>query len=187
MTRKAGPALAGHVALLRGVNVGGKHSVPMAALREVAAALGWTDLRTHLQSGNLVFAARGSPAACERALEHALQQRFGFPVPVIVRTGAQWRTLAAGSPFPDAEGERPQLLHLCLAKGPLPAAAGPALQQQAGAGERVAVRGGALWIDYAGGVARSKLGPALLDRTVGSVVTARNWRTVAALAAMVGP
>lgn len=170
------------VALLRGVNVGGAKKVPMAMLRELAAELGWKEAQTYAQSGNLVFRARGAPEDLEHALERAIAARLGLEVPVIVRSAADWAKYAKGSAFADAESERPKMLHLGLAKDRVSPRCLDDLARHCTAGERVALDGDALWIDYGGGVARSKLTPAALDRAVGSVVTARNWNTVQALA-----
>lgn len=174
------------VALLRGINVGGNKKVPMLELRELAGDLGWTDVATYIQSGNLTFTAKGKPAALEVALERAIEGHFGFAVPVLVRSGAQWRDHAKRSAFPAAETERPNLLHLALSKRPPDPAASKILAPYCKAGERVLVRGDAIWVDFAAGVAKSKLTPAVLDRVFGSTVTARNWKTVQAIAAMLG-
>lgn len=172
------------IALLRGINVGGHRKLPMAELRVVAATLGFQKIESYIQSGNLVFAWTGTPAAAEAALEEAIAGRFGFPVDVIVRTGAQWAAYAAGSPFPDAAEARPNLLHLGLSKRPPRPDAAALLRPRAAAGERIEVHGDAIWVDYAGGAGRSKLSPAVLDRAVGSPVTARNFSTVQKLAEM---
>ncbi|MCA8977553.1 MAG: DUF1697 domain-containing protein [Planctomycetes bacterium] len=173
------------VALLRGINVGGHKRVPMAALRALCGELGWHEVATYIQSGNVVFHERDRPDALAATLSAAIEGRFGFPVPVIVCSGKDWLRFAEDSPFPDAEAERPNLLHLGLA-AVAPRKTAPAdLLPYCTAGERVAVRGAALWIDYRDGVARSKLTPAVLDRVVGAPVTARNWKTVRAIAAMV--
>lgn len=173
------------VALLRGINVGGRRKVPMAELRALAEGLGWRAVATYIQSGNVVFRAAGTEGALEAALEQALAGHFGFDVPVVARSGEQWLTWARKSAFPDAEGERPKLLHLGLSKAPPAQDAVRGLAPYCAAGERVAVRGGALWVDCVGGVASSKLTPAVLDRVVGSSVTMRNWHSVQALAGLV--
>jgi uncharacterized protein (DUF1697 family) len=182
-TRSA-PAAAGgvFVALLRGINVGGSKRVPMAALRELAAELGLADVATLIQSGNVVFRGRGGAAELETAIERAIERRFGFAVPVVVRSAAQWRGHAAGHPFGDAA---PAGLHLGVSKLPPRRGAVQALAPYCRAGERVAIARNAIWIDFAGGVARSKLTSAVLDREVGSTVTLRNWRTAQQIAAIV--
>lgn len=173
-----------YVALLRAINVGGTAKLPMAELRELCAGLGWKGVTTYIQSGNVVFEAAGPAAALETALEQAVERRFAFARPVIVRSAAQWAVYAAGSPFTDAQTATPNWLTLCLAKRPLAAGAAELLQLRAAGGEQVRAAGDALWIHYPDGGGRTKLSPALLDKAAGSPVTARNWRTVCKLQEM---
>jgi uncharacterized protein (DUF1697 family) len=169
-------------ALLRGINVGGHRSVPMAQLRELAAELGWRSVSTYIQSGNLLFNAPMPADAARDQLEIAIAERFGFEVPCIVCSAQCWFDHVTANPMPDVANERPNLLMLALARKPLPADVGDQLQARAAHGERVIQTDGALWIDYASAVAKSKLSPALLDRLAGSPVTTRNWRSVLKLA-----
>lgn len=172
------------VALLRGVNVGGQKRVPMRELCALASEAGCSGVVSYIQSGNLVLARRSTASALEAALESSIAAHFGFQVEVIARRAEDLLFYARGTPFPDAESERPHLLLLALAKQPLAPGAVEAIRARAVGGERVEIVGDALWIDYGGSVARSKLTPALLDRAAGSTVTARNWRTVLKLAEM---
>jgi uncharacterized protein (DUF1697 family) len=172
-----------HVALLRAVNVGGR-KLPMAELRALCAELGWTDVATYIQSGNVVFTASGSAPALGQALEAAIARRFAMEVPAIVRTAAQWRAVADGNPFAEAAETEPNRLMLLLSKKPPAPGAEAAIQAKAAAGERVRRAGDALWIHYPQGSGTSKLTPALIDRAVGSPATARNWRTVLAIGEM---
>lgn len=182
--KQAAAGIEVRVALLRGINVGGNKRVPMSQLRVLAQRLGWANVATYIQSGNLVFAGGGDLAAAERQLEQAILLHFGFAVPVIVRTGAAWLRAAARCPFAPAAAERPKLVHLGFSKRRARAGAAKALAPYCTAGERVVLRGDAIWIDYEGGVARSKLTPPVLDRVIGSTVTLRNVKTVAAIAAL---
>src|SRR5262245_16850824 len=116
--RRASPGATRMIALLRGINVGGNRKVPMAELRQIASEAGLEEVETYIQSGNLTFATTQTPAAAEAALEKAIEEKFGFAVDVVVRTAAQWARYAAGSPFPDAAKERPNILHLGLSKKP---------------------------------------------------------------------
>ena len=172
------------VALLRGVNLAGKKRVPMRELCRIATELGFADVRSYVQSGNLVFSATLPPAAAEAALERAIAETFGFGVEVIVRSAKDWQAYAQRTPFPDAETERPHLLHIALSKQPPKRGALEVLAPYAKADERFVLRGDALWIDFPNGVARSKVTSAVMDRAIGSTVTARNFRTVQKLAAM---
>lgn len=171
------------VALLRAVNVGGR-KVPMAELRALCAELGWEDVATYIQSGNLVFTGKGEPAALEAELERAIRRKFGLDVPVIVRTAVQWAKLAAANPFPKAAREEPNRLQLLVSKKrPNPDAAETLLARAQG-GERVEAAGGALWFHFPAGVGVSKLTPALIDKACGSPSTGRNYRTVTKLKEM---
>jgi len=169
------------VALLRGINVGGTRKVPMAKLRSVVESQRCSDVKTYIQSGNVVFASGGSTAELEIDLETAIERTFGLAVPVLVRKASVWRRLLATNPFPEEARDEPGKLLLALSKRPPNRGAESALQRFATQGERIERRGDALWIHYASGIARSKLTPAVLDREAGSPVTARNWRTVLAL------
>lgn len=173
-----------YIALLRGINVGGHNRLPMAGLRETCAELGWTEVRTFIQSGNVVFDAAGKPPALEGALETAIAARFGFAPAVIIRSAAQLKSLAEANPLPKESAKEPNRVLVGLAKEKPKAGAAEEIGSKARAGERVVAAGGALWFHYPAGVGTSKLTPALIDRAAGSPVTARNWRTMTKLIEM---
>lgn len=169
------------IALLRGINVGGNRKIPMADLRAVCGEIGFTNVASYIQSGNLVFTTSGSTRAAEAKLERAIEKRFGFAVDVLVRTTSQWAAHAAGNPFLAACREEANRVLLLLSKSEPNADAVPVLRLRAKAGERIEAAGGAIWIHFPSGAGTSKL-PSLLDRVIGSAVTARNWRTVQQIA-----
>ncbi len=171
------------VALLRAVNVG-KRKVPMSELREVCRDLGYQHVATYIASGNLVFAADTPAKAVEAELEPAIAQRFGFPVDVISRTAGQWTKHAAANPFSKESDSEPNHTMMLVSKSAVAADAVATLTERTGPGDRVTTAGGALWIYYASGMARSKLTPTFIDRAVGSPTTARNWRSVLKLSEM---
>ncbi|HYN45300.1 MAG TPA: DUF1697 domain-containing protein, partial [Allosphingosinicella sp.] len=138
------------VALLRAVNVGGR-KLPMAELRALCAELGWRDVATYIQSGNVVFIADGTPDALEKTLEDAVAKRFGFDSPVIVRTAAQWAQYPPGNPFLRAAEDEPNRLMLLLSKAPPAKGAEDVIQARAVAGEQVKRAGDALWFHYPDG------------------------------------
>lgn len=166
------------VALLRGINVGGRNTIPMRDLRTLCLDLGWADVRTYIQSGNVIFHAEAAASALEDQLERAIKRIFGFAVPVLVRPNGAWPVYLEGNPFPQECEAEPNLVLLALSKRPPNPAAVAELSQRAENGEQVAQIGEALWIHYPSGAGRSKLSPGLLDRLVGSSVATRNWRTV---------
>ena len=165
------------IALLRAVNVGGR-KLPMAELRSLCAGLGWADVETYIQSGNLVFAAPGKAEAIEKTLEEAIKDRFGLEVPVIVRSASQWAAYVAANPFAKVAAEEPKRLQLLVSKRTPESGAAEKLMQRARAGETVKSAGGALWFHFPEGAGTSKLTPAIIDKAAGSPSTSRNWRTV---------
>lgn len=167
------------VALLRGVNVGGNRKVPMPELCKLATQSGLEEVESYINSGNLVFEA-GQMKAGEVVdlLETAIEKHFGFQVDIVVRTMRQWKKYSEGSPFPDAERSRPNLLHLGLSKLPCKNDLAANLSEYAIRGEKIKVVKDAIWVDFAAGVGKSKLTPALFERLAGSPVTMRNWNTV---------
>jgi uncharacterized protein (DUF1697 family) len=169
------------VALLRGINVGGRNKIAMPELRSLCADIGWSDVQSYIQSGNLVFTAAATVVSLETELERAIERRFGLSIPVIVRGAADWQAYVESNPYPAASQSEPNRVMLVLSKTPPESGAVEELRERAANGERIMPVGDALWIHYAGGMGRSKLSTALLDRLVGSSVTARNWRTVVKL------
>lgn len=179
------------IALLRGINVGGRNKLPMAELRTLCGDLGWHDVETYIQSGNIVFSTTREVSAItpdtttlETDLSRAIAQHFNFTIPVIIRTAVTWHQYIRNNPFGAQVEIEPQRVLLALSQKPPATDAADMLQHRAAAGEQVRQAGDALWIHFPGGVAHSKLAPTLLDRLVGSPVTTRNWRTVLKLAEM---
>lgn len=162
-----------YLALLRGINLGPYHRVPMQRLREMAEELGYTDVVTHINSGNLLVTTDRPARTVARELAERLEREFGFPVPVVVRTADQLRVVVGDDPFPDGDPAQVQVA-FCTELPPPRAAEGlQALVKD----ERVAVRGSEIWVDYPSGIGQSKVGAAF-DRATGVVSTARNLRTV---------
>jgi uncharacterized protein (DUF1697 family) len=169
------------VALLRGVNVGTGRKLAMADLRSVVDAAGGTDVRTYVQSGNVVFA---HPSRSRGGLAADLSKRIGavtgFAVPVVLRTAAELRAIVRGNPYPDASGTQ---LHV-LFYGAKPATA--ELKQVDAARfapEEFTARGAELYLYLPNGMGRAKL-PVAIGRVVKEPATARNWKTVTALLEM---
>ena len=176
----------GFLCLIRGINVGGHNRIPMAGLRTLCTDLGWTDVQTYIQSGNLFFRAGAAPAHLEAQLERGIERHFGVSAAVLVRSAAEWQAYLQANPFPESSRREPNLVMLALSREPPDPSTVDRLRERATAGERIERVGDALWIHYAGGAGRSKLAPGGLDRVVGSPVTTRNWRTVLKLGELAG-
>jgi uncharacterized protein (DUF1697 family) len=175
-----------YIALLRGINVGGRNKIAMGDLRSLCSDLGWSEVRSYIQSGNLVFRADNAGTGLEARLEHGIEREFGLTIPVIIRDHASWRAIMGSNPFPSLSESEPNRVVLHLSKHLPMDDAAEQLQERASLGERIVRTGDAIWIHYAGGIGRSKITTAWLDRTVGSTVTARNWRTVVKIDQMAG-
>lgn len=172
------------VVLLRGINVGGHNKIPMKELRSLCEGLGWTDVQSYIQSGNLLVTTDAAKESLEEELEQAIERRFGISIPVIARYAGAWSNYIENNPFVAAAGEDPSRVMLALSKHPITEGAAERLQEYAAAGERVAAGEDVLYGYFPSGAAVSKLTPALFDRLVGSSVTVRNWRTVLKLGSM---
>lgn len=171
------------VALLRGINLGGAHRVPMAELREVLAAAGCQDVSTYIQSGNVAFTdPEGDPEARVADMEGRMKAAFGFAIPTLVRTRDEWREMLDSNPFPDVDDGTK--LHVLFLRERPSAAAIDALDRDAYRPDEFAVVGRDVYVHLPNGQARAKLPGALAG--LGSAVTMRNWRTVLKLADMLG-
>lgn len=170
-----------YLALLRGINVGGKNKLPMRELAAIFAENGCANLRTFIQSGNVVFTASGD---CVRHLADRVTQqiaaRFGFRSPVLVRTADELRRIVAQNPFLRRGGNEAALHVAFLADKPDPPRVA-ALDPQRSPGDSFELRGWEVYLYLPNGVARTKLTNAYLDATLATTSTLRNWRTVLSL------
>jgi uncharacterized protein (DUF1697 family) len=173
-----------YVALLRAVNVGGR-TVPMASVRSVGEGAGYSNVRTFLQSGNLLFEAPAQrTAGVERRLEAETRSGIGVSTDYIVRTAAEWRAAIDENPFPNEARDAPAFLHVVFLKGPAADGADARLREAIRGREDARVRGRAAYVVYPDGAGRSKLTLRVIERAVGQRGTARNWNTVSRIAAL---
>jgi uncharacterized protein (DUF1697 family) len=165
-----------HLALLRGVNVGGARALPMRDLESAFRGAGATEVATVIQSGNVVFASDGPELTCAAAAT-ALQARFGFLPTIVLRSAKAWRAMIEANPFV-AANVAPDTLHVaCLAAGPRASFAAP-IDSQAFLPDEFVRIGRDIYLNLPNGVAKANLTNARLDRMFGAVSTMRNWRTV---------
>lgn len=174
--------MTGYLALLRAVNLAGRNMVSMSELRALAERLGMQDVRTILQSGNLVFRGGRSSAAearrLERLLEAETKKALGVATDFFVRSAGEWEEVVAANPFKaEAKSAPGHLLLMCLNDAPAKEAV-RALEAAIKGRERVRVSGRHAYFVYPDGVGRSKLTTALIESKLGSRGTARNWNTV---------
>lgn len=176
--------MARHVALLRGINVGGKRSVPMPALKKLFEKAGCTDVDTYIQSGNVVFGAPvASLAKLAEVLPKQMEKAFGFPMPVVLRSAGDLAKVVSANPFL-RPGVAPESLHVAFLRDVPTKAAVAALDPARSPGDSFAVVKGDVFLHLPNGVAKTKLSNAWLDSKLGTVSTVRNWRTVLTLVEM---
>jgi uncharacterized protein (DUF1697 family) len=171
-----------HVALLRGINVGGKNILPMKDLARIFADAGCENVRTYIQSGNVVFEAPASADVCE-LVTASIEKRFGFQVPVVIRNSAQLRKAIASNPFLKT-GIDPKSLHVYFLADTPKTAAIASLDPARSSPDVFHVLGSEIYLHLPNGMARTKLTNAYFDSKLSTVCTARNWATVLKLSEM---
>ena len=173
------------IALLRGINVGGNNILPMQDLRALLTELGLQQVRTYIQSGNVVFQnAEVASSQLSGVIARAISERYGFEPSVLVLTEEDLARAIALNPFPDAITE-PKSLHLFfLASAPQDPDLS-ALEKARKDGEEFALIDRVFYLHAPAGIGRSKLA-AGVEKSLGVPVTARNWRSVDKIMALAG-
>jgi uncharacterized protein (DUF1697 family) len=167
-----------HIALLRGINVGGKHLLPMKDLTEIFVKAGCSDVVTYIQSGNVILSAPKSILKkLPEVVADRIAQRLGFEAPVILRSSEQLAKTIKENPFLLA-GEPEKTLHVMfLADLPDPGAVA-SLDTNRSPGDRFHVLERDIYLHLPNGVARTKLSNAYFDSKLRTSSTGRNWATV---------
>ena len=169
---------AAYVALLRGINVGGKNMLPMRELAALFTAAGCRDVKTYIQSGNVVYKASPEVAGTlPGVITEAILQRFGLRVPVVTRTAAALQAVVAGNSFLAAGGDPETLFVAFLADAPAVERVAQ-LDPQRSPPDQFVVLGKEIYLCFPHGVGRTKLSNAYFDGKLATVSTVRNWRTV---------
>ena len=171
------------IVLLRGINLGPRNRIPMAELRALLTDTGYEDVRTYVQSGNVVLDSPVSTKQLAPDLEKLISEQFGFAVPVVVRTRDELAKVVATDPLKKYVTDPKRYLVSFLSDAP----ARDAIEQleiAATKGERVELHGRELYAWLPEGAARSKLWSGLASDRLGVTATARNWNTVTTLLQM---
>jgi uncharacterized protein (DUF1697 family) len=186
--------MASHVALLRGINVGGRNKVPMADLREVVTSLGHTGVSTYIQSGNVLFSTADTDnAKLAAALESAIEDRFGIWSSVVVLSRDELAQVLAANPYPDEPN--PRMVHVVFLNGEPPGevltriAAAESAVAAKGSRDTVQAAGQALFVHTPDGFGTSELAQTLFKiisppakaKKHSLAATARNWATATKL------
>ena len=175
-----------HIALLRGINVGGHKKVPMAELRRVLEEAGFEDVKTYVQSGNVALSAsERSPAKVGRKVERTIEDAFGFDVAVVVRSRDEIAALVAEDPLGDVATNPTYRIVVFLAEKLDPGRVAD-VDPAEFAPEAFALRDYEIVMWAPDGQRDSKLVKALTEKRTGVVGTARNWKTVLKLLDLAG-
>jgi uncharacterized protein (DUF1697 family) len=169
---------ASFIALIRGVNVGGK-MLSMERLREALARLGFDNVRTYIQSGNVVFqAGRGTPDGVAKKMEELILEEFDLPVAVLVRTSAEMQRVVRRNPFLAEQGIDETRLHVTfLASVPSRAAITSLAAIPAGA-DRLRHAGKEIYLYCPNGYGKTKLSNNVIEKVLATRATTRNWNSV---------
>jgi uncharacterized protein (DUF1697 family) len=176
-----------YVAMLRGINVSGSKPVKMEALRASFEALGFKNVRTYVQSGNVVFDAKERAAApLGPKIVERIKRDFGFDVPVLVLGAAELGKVVDENPFLKQRGQEIDVtkLHVTFLAGP-PAAAGLKRMEGVSSGrDAFRCHGTSIYLHCPDGYGNTKLSNNAFERALGAAATTRNWKTVTTLAAL---
>ncbi len=171
-----------YVGLLRGINVGGKNSLPMEALRALLVEIGCCDVATYIQSGNVVLKSEEAGDVLARKMANTIRQRFGFEAHVLVMTEDRFLKIANANPYFNDDVDS-RHVHVCfMARTPINPDLGRMRDKQSDT-EHFTLTEDALYLKAPDGIGRSKLASAV-ERLLGVPATGRNWKTVCAIAAM---
>ena len=176
-----------YVALLRGINVGGKNRLRMEGLREVFTKSGSTNVKTYIQSGNVLFQSTERIArAIPTVVSNGIWSAFGVRTTVVVRTAAEFKAAAKANPFLDA-GTDPSLLHVLFLAAPPSPSQIENLDTRRSPPDEFRVLGREVYLRLPNGTARSRFTNAYFDARLATTSTVRNWRTVLKLVEMTTP
>jgi uncharacterized protein (DUF1697 family) len=174
-----------YVALLRGVNLAGRNKVAMPALRTLVEGLGYKDVATYIQSGNVILTTGDSAAKVRTALEKAIAKEFGIDIVVVVRTRAQMKKVAGGNPYAKKLKDD-RLVHVVFFAEKPKAAKVKALTGGDWGDDEVAVKGTEAYIHTPNGYGRANLNNMVVEKQLGVAGTARNWRSTLKLLELAG-
>jgi uncharacterized protein (DUF1697 family) len=169
-----------YISLLRGINVSGQKTIPMEELRAAYGAAGFQDVRTYVQSGNVVFSADDKKADSVRAtIQSAIKRTFGFEVPVVVRTLAELRKVIATVPLTKAQLADAARAHVTfLDSKPTPQSLKSLLHLPSKPPDLFIIKGREIYLHTPNGYGRTLLNNTFFEKRLKVNATTRNWRTV---------
>jgi uncharacterized protein (DUF1697 family) len=171
--------------MLRGINVGGHKAIKMEALRASFGALKLSNVKTYVQSGNVIFGAEtGSVPALSEKIEERILRDFGFSVPVFLRTAKELQEIIKHNPFLTDTSIDHSKLHITFLAGAAPKMALEELLPLAEKPEQLCIIGRQIYLYCPNGYGRTKLSNNAIEKKLSLGATTRNWKTVNTLLAM---
>ena len=168
------------IVLLRGINIGSRNRISMPELREALEDAGYDDVRTYLQSGNVVLTSKASAKTVARKCERLIADRFGLEIAVIARTRSELVKVVDRNPLEEVAKD-PKRYQVSFLETKPASKLVRELEEVATAQEEVVSIGREIYAWHPAGVARSKLWARLAGKDLGVTATARNWTTVTKL------
>jgi uncharacterized protein (DUF1697 family) len=174
-----------YIAMLRGINVSGHKIIRMEHLRKSFEALGFRNVRTYVQSGNVIFeAAKDFPIGMVEAIGERILSDFGFPVPVLLKTSKEMERIIRANPFMKKPGVDDSKLHITFLSDSAPRTAEKSLETLVTKPEQFHIKSQEIYLYCPNGYGRTRLSNSAIEKKLGVEATTRNWRSVNALLAL---
>jgi uncharacterized protein (DUF1697 family) len=175
-----------YVAILRGINVAGHNTIKMEQLRGLCNGLGFQNVETHVQSGNIVFqTTMEDPSILSKRINDTILRSSGFDAPVIIRTAKEMQRVIANNPFVKEKGVDPSKLHVTFLAESVKKDLTNELEALAANPDRFRAAPREIYLYCPNGYGRTKLSNNAIEKALSVTATTRNWRTTKALSEMV--
>jgi uncharacterized protein (DUF1697 family) len=175
-----------YVAILRGINVSGHKVIKMERLRALFEDLGFANVKTYVQSGNVIFGTDEPPAGLAPKIEKKILKEFGFDVPVLTKSARELTDIVARNPLAKEPGIDPAKLHVTFLSNDAPRDAVKLLQPLAMGAEKIQIAGRAVYLYCPNGYGNTKLTNTTIEKKLACRATTRNWATTNKLLEMAG-
>lgn len=165
-----------YIALLRGINVSGKNPIKMADLRILCESLGFTQVSTYIQSGNIIFKADEEHSTLVQRIHDAIAEKYSYDVPVMVYSTEAWQEIVAANPFAETVTDV-KTLHMTLLADEPDDAAIHALAERDFSPDEYQIIGKMVYLHCPNGYGRTKLNNTFWEKAFNTSATTRNWKT----------
>ena len=168
-----------YISILRGINVSGQKQIKMDALRKSFESLGFSNVETYIQSGNVIFSSKNAKTEeLSRIISQKVEEDFGFKVPVIVITSDKLKKIIDTNPFLGNEDKGHSFLHVTFLSSKPGNYDSKTIEDKKQAGEKIVYTDNAIYLYCPNGYGKTKLTNNYLEKTLKVTATTRNWKTV---------